>query len=152
MRIGDLVSAWAGDISELGDLADNLNRLAGIPSQATRDAARGIKRAIDDEFRAGLDPYGKPWTPLQESTIQKKGSSAILIETEAMRKGIKVRPMPGAGIAITSDAEYLGFHQGQGSPRAHVPPRHVLPEGELPDTWERAIADALDNAFERSFG
>ena len=144
------MSEWEGDLSELGDLESNLHALAGISSVAAKDACKGIKRAIDEQFAHGLDPYGKPWSPLADATIAKGREAPPMTDTRALRDGIHVQPMRGAGIAITSDAPYLGFHQGAGSPRANVPPRHVLPEGELPDTYARAIADALDRAFERA--
>jgi hypothetical protein len=148
---GDLVSAWQGDIDDLGRLADNLARLAEIPSQASREAADGIARAIDDQFAGGVDPYGVPWAPLKESTIDKKGSSDILIDTSAMRDTVKVAPAQGAGVTVTFDAEYAGFHQtGFVVGKTKVPARKLLPEGEIPDTWARAIADALDAAWERA--
>lgn len=146
------MSVWRGNISDLGSLAANLADLSAVPSQASRDAARGIKRAIDEEFRSGQDPYGEPWEPLAESTIAKKGGDArILIETGEMQRGIEVKPTAGAGIAITSRVGYLGFHQGEGAPNANVPPRHVLPEGDMPDAWGDAISNALDRAFDRQF-
>lgn len=144
------VSAWEGDLSELGALADNLHRLALVPSQASAEASREIAQLIDQQFDAGIDPYGVPWEPLAKSTVARGRTDPPMTDTRRLRDTMRVFPLRGAGIAVTSDAEYLGFHQGEGSPNANVPPRHVLPEGEIPDTWERAIADALDNAFERT--
>lgn len=145
------MSAWTGDISELGRLADNLGKLARVPSQAARGASDGIAKAIDDQFAAGVDPYGKPWAPLLLSTIEKKGSDSILIETSHERDTVTVRPSAGAGIVVTFDAPYAGFQQtGFTVGKTVVPPRPVLPYAELPDTWARAIADALDDAFERA--
>ena len=144
------MTAWEGDLSFFGELEDNLNQLAGVPSRAARDASRDIAKAIDQQFAHGLDPYGEPWAPLAESTLAKGRTPPPMTNSGAMRAGIHVRPMGGAGIEVSCDAEYLGFHQGAGSPRANVPPRHVLPEGELPDTYQRAIADALDAAVERA--
>ncbi len=143
------MSAWSGNIGDLGQLADILGELTTVPSRASKASARKIERLIDDEFATGSDPYGDPWDPLAESTVEKKGGDdRILIETSNMRRGIHVRPLPRAGIAVTSDAEYMGFHQGEGSPRANIPPRHVLPEGEIPDSWERAIGRSLDDEFD----
>jgi hypothetical protein len=141
------MSAWAGDISELGRLVEHLETLAEVPSRAAARASRSIARAIQGEFRDGVDPYGRPWEPLAESTLDKGRTPPPMTDTGALRDGIRVRPMAGAGIAITSDAEYLGFHQGTGSPRANVPPRHVLPEGPLPEAWARAIGQDVDDLF-----
>jgi phage gpG-like protein len=145
------VSAWQGDLSELGRLADNLARLGAVPSVASREAAKGISRAIDDQFDAQVDPYGKAWAPLKESTIERKGDDAILSETGKLRGGIHVLPRPGAGIDVTIDAEYAGFHQtGFTVGKTHVPARKILPDAAIPDTWERTISDALDSAWERA--
>jgi len=144
------MSAWTGDIRDLGRLAENLRALSEVPSQASREAAKGIQRAIRTQFTSGTDPYGEPWEPLKQSTLDKGRTPPPMTDTGRMKRGMRVRPSKGAGIEVTSEAEYLGFHQGQGSPRANVPPRHVLPEGELPDSWQKAIEDALDAAFERT--
>lgn len=146
------MSTWSGQLEELGQLVDNLHALAGVPSQAAAQASEEIDAAIQVEFDAGIDPYGEPWEPLAESTKARGREDPPMTDTEALRDGLEVRPMRGAGISVTADVPYLGFHQGEGSPAAHVPPRHVLPEDELPDTWERAIADALDDAIERRLG
>lgn len=151
LRDGDPMSAWSGDLASLGRIAENLRALVDVPSRASREAARKIKRLIDREFRTGSDPYGEPWEPLAAATIEKKGGDdRILIDSGDMRRGIHVRPMARAGISVTSDAEYLGFHQGAGAPRANVPPRHVLPEGEMPPEWEDAIDESLEDAFRRA--
>lgn len=143
------MSAWEGDLSELGRLEENLAELAEVPSRAAKDACIGIRSAIREQFLKGIDPYGKPWESLAPATIAKGRKPPPMTDTGTMKLGMQVRPMGGSGIAVTSDAEYLGFHQGQGSPNANVPPRHVLPEGELPETWEDAIDDALDDHFGR---
>jgi len=52
---------------------------------------------------------------------------------------------------VTIGAEYAGFHQtGFHVGTKEVPARKILPDAEIPDTWERAIADALDAAWERA--
>ncbi|GAC1536344.1 MAG: hypothetical protein NVS3B10_00180 [Polyangiales bacterium] len=64
-----------------------------------------------------------------------------------MRDSIDVRPMRGAGIAITIGDDKAIFHQ---SGTSRMPARKILPEGAMPDTWERALADAAEAAFERT--
>jgi phage gpG-like protein len=57
--------------------------------------------------------------------------------------------MAGAGISITIDAEYAQFHQ---TGTARMPARPILPDGDtMPDEWERAIDDAMENAFDRDW-
>lgn len=141
------MSAWNGDISELGRLVTNLRRLSEIPSRASRKAAEGIAGLIDEQFERSTDPYGAPWAPLAESTIARKGSDKILEETDKLRDGIRVAPTAGAGVQITSEAEYAGFHQVG---REDMPARPILPTRGLPRTWQRIIDDALDDAFDEA--
>lgn len=145
------MSAWSGDIGALGRLAQNIGRLASVPSRASVDASRGIARQIDQQFARGVDPYGKAWKRLAPSTIAKGRRPPPMTDTGDLRNGADVRPRSGAGIDVTFSVPYLGFHQGAGSPRANVPPRHVLPEGPLPPAWEKVIAQSVDNAFTDAF-
>jgi Phage virion morphogenesis family len=142
------MSAWQGDLSDLGRIADSLARLSEVPSRAARSAAVGIAEAIDQQFANGVDPYGVPWAPLKESTIERKGSSDILIESSRMRDTVKVVPMQGAGISVTFEAEYAGFAQtGFVVGKTKVPPRKVIPDGPIPEAWEHALDDSFDEAF-----
>lgn len=135
-----------GDLTGLGNLIGNLRRLSEVPSQAAREVSDAIGAEIELQFDHGIDPYGEPWEPLAQSTLDRGRSPPPLTDTTEMRTGISVRPSSGAGVQITIDAPYAGFHQ---TGTRFMPARKVLPEGSLPDTWERAFADALDNAFER---
>jgi phage gpG-like protein len=141
------MSAWVGDLSELGRLADNLDRLSRVPSRAARKACDGIAEAIEEQFDSGSDSYGKPWADLKPSTIDKGRSPPPLTDSGDMRDSIEVRPAKSAGIQITIGAEYAGFHQAGTSIMAQ---RTILPVGPLPKTWTRAIDEALDLEFEEA--
>lgn len=135
---------------KFSDLLGMLGKLADVPSQIAKDASVGIADAIDAEFSAGLAPDGTPWTGLAESTMARGRSAPPLTDTHDMRDSVDVKPMRGAGISVTIDDPAV--HHQYGAPRAHVPPRPILPSGKLPDTWQRAIADAADSAFDRAAG
>lgn len=115
-------------------VAKAIRSLAHVPSRASRGASDAIARLIDLQFQTGTDPYGDPWKALKQSTIKKKGHNLIGIDSSDMRDGIDVRPMRGAGVQITIDAEYAAYFQKR---------RPILPTRGLPRTWQRAITDAL---------
>lgn len=137
------------DLSGLDELIDNLRELADVPSRAARQAAEGIDEAIQRQFDDGVDPYGAAWEPLAESTIARTPDreGGPLDNTGAMRAGIVVAPSSGAGIAITFDADYAQYHQ---TGTKSMPARKILPEEELPEEWEDAIAEAVHDAAERT--
>jgi hypothetical protein len=121
----------------LQGVARALRELARVPSRASGPASKAIAKLIDDEFANGTDPYGKPWRPIKDSTIARKGSSQINIETTDLRRGIDVRPMRGAGIQITVSVPYAVYVQRV---------RPVLPTRQLPSSWAQAIATAMTTA------
>lgn len=142
-----MAKGFKGDLAGLRELAENLRKLGGVPSRASRAASEKIAEVIQDQFDAGVDPYGEPWAPLAPSTLERKQGPGILDETGAMRESIDVSPMSGAGVKVTIGEDYARFHQ-EGTSR--MPARKILPEEELPDTWARAIEDAVDEAFEKT--
>jgi hypothetical protein len=144
------VSAWKGDLSGLKKLGRNLGRLAAVPSRAAADASERIQALIDEEFANEADPYGTGWAQLADATVERKGHDAILYDTGTLRDTVRVRPLPGAGIAIELE-DYAGFHQ-TGAPRNNMPARPVLPGEGMPDTWSDAIKAAAEQAFGETMG
>ena len=132
----------------MGSFANLKKMIAGlgsIPSQIARDASEGIAQAIQDEFDAGTDPFGTAWAPLKKSTIAKGRTPPPLTDTSDMRDGIEVKPMRGAGISVTIPDP--GVHHQYGT--RDMPARPIFPD-HMPDTWQRAISDAADDAFARA--
>jgi|SRR5579863_8452647 len=137
------------DLAAMGRLAQNIRRLADVPSQAARVAAEKIKLYIREQFTNGLDPYGKKWKALKASTLRMPRVGGVLVRTGKGAGSFEAKARRGAGIEITME-DYLGFHQtGFAHAGGRVPAREPLPSRGLPDTWARAIADALDDAFKR---
>jgi phage gpG-like protein len=109
--------------------------LASVPAQIAPRVALRIAADIQQNFSAGVDPYGRAWAPLRPRTLAKGRHPPPLTDTGRGRSGIRVFAMSGAGVAMTSDVSYMGIHQ-DGSPRMAA--RKFFPEGVLPAKW-RAI-------------
>lgn len=123
-------------------VAQALGELDQIPAQASREAAREIKKLIDREFREGVDPLGRRWAPLAT------GELSFLFDTGKLFGSVTVRPRAGAGIQVTVDVQYASYHQ-TGTRR--MPARKILPEAKLPRSWELAIEKAVENSVRRKF-
>jgi phage gpG-like protein len=136
---GVLMSAWEGNISELGQLAENLDALSLVPSRAARRVSGKLHDLIVEEFARGEDPYGDAWAPLEEATIEKGREEPPLTDTGAMVESLEVKPMAGAGVSVSFGAEYAGFHH-EGT--VNMVARKVLPDDELPQSWNEAIYGA----------
>ena len=140
---------WNGDISQMGRLADRIADLAEVPSRASKAVSFEIEGFLQDEFDAGRDPYGSAWVPLSEATLAKGRTPPPLTDTGALRDGLRVRPLPGSGIAITSDELYAAPHQtGWSGAQGDGPARPILPAlSELPEAWTEAIDEAVAKEF-----
>lgn len=143
--------AWNGDISKMGKLADRVADLAEVPSRAAKKVSAKLAEFIDLEFTDGRDPYGDPWAPLSPVTIAMGRTPPPLTDTKAMRKGVRVRPMQGAGVAITVDASYAPPHQtGWSGPQNSGPARPILPDRDvMPPDWEEAIDTIIDREMRK---
>jgi phage gpG-like protein len=126
------------------DLASALRKLSAVPAQTARGAADRISAQVQQDFDAGVDPYGDPWEPLAETTLEKGREPPPLTDTGAMRASVDVRPGQGAGITFTIDDPAIHHQYGT----VHMPQRAIFPNRpDLPDTWRRAISDASEEAF-----
>ncbi len=139
--------AISGDFAKMGRLRSNIGKLAEVPSQVAKDASTKIAAAIEQEFVAGQDPYGKSWAALKPATLRKGRRAPPLSDTHAMRDSVKVAPMPGAGISITID-EPANIHQGGSKWMAARP---ILPSAGFPATWSAAIRDATQARIREKF-
>lgn len=143
------MSGVTGDFAALGKLEANLRRLGEVPSRAASEASDRIAALIEEEFAAQSDAYGNPWAPHKPATIARWGEHDILTLSGVMRDHVTVAPMRGAGISITFDEDYAGWH--------HVGTRYmvrrpVLPLETMPATWTAALEEAYANAFDEVMG
>jgi hypothetical protein len=145
---------WDGDISRMGRLAENIGKLARVPSRASARVAEEIKGLIENQFATGTDPYGNTYKPLTEYTLSKRTqtSEPPLTDTGTMRDSLRVEPMRAAGVSITiahpGEDHQTGWSGAQGS----GPARPVLPPGPLPRTWRDKIDQALDELVRDELG
>ena len=133
--------SFTGDLSQLGQLARNLERLASLPSAMAPKAAEAIEGQIRSDFAAERSPYARSWARLEASTIaRKRGDDRILRRTDAMLDGLTVRPQGGAGIVIEI-ADYGGFHLNG---TINMVARPMLPVGTFPASWRKALEAVRD--------
>jgi hypothetical protein len=140
-----------GNFKGLGQLARNISRLASVPSQASKDAAARIHGRLQEQFDKGTDPYGKPWAPLRPATVRAGRTSPPLTDTRVMRDhDLEVRPMPGAGIAITFNPEAPALFHQKGTKNMRARP--ILPTGAMPRGWNEDLRGATSGAVARAMG
>jgi hypothetical protein len=91
-----------------------------------------ITRALQSQFRQGVDPYGSPWAPLSPNTRGRKPPP--LTDTGKLKQGTKARPGVGgrAGLHLVLGAEYGIFHQ---TGTRNMPARRILPTRGMPAEW-----------------
>jgi len=139
---------WNGDISHMGQLASTIGRLASVPSRASRAIAVDIGEMLEEQFAAGADPYGDAWDPLEDVTLEKRSQTTEppLTDFGRMRGSMRVRPMSGAGVAITIDHPAAPHQTGWSGPQGEGPARPILPDRGMPARWREAIAARVDEA------
>ena len=125
-----------GDWKRLQATIRGVRALALIPAALSVEGSKAIKAEIDREFATSTDPYGNRWAPHKPATVKRWGPHPLLQLTGEGKAQIKVRPLPGAGIAIESPSEGLAFSQG--GTRNQVA-RRFLPLDRMPKTWRLAL-------------
>lgn len=129
-------------------LRDLAQRFRDAPARVHADMARRCERAvhdlIDEQFRTGTDPFGRPWEP------PKDGHSPPMVRTRKLWGGLKIRvDATGSGIQIlvASAAEYARYLQ-YGTWR--MLPRRIVPgSGVLVAAWRAALRAACAAAMAR---
>lgn len=133
-------------------LSKALSELARVPSQISRSVSARYNQEIQKGFDQGHDPYGKKWANLRPATLAKGRRPPPLTATGRGRRGVKAKPMQGAGIALTSTVSYMKYHRTGTSKMAR---RDFLPDEEkgLPkkwtDIWEEEFETQARKIFNR---
>jgi len=137
--------SWGGTAKQEAMLRAMNQRLADL-TPAMRECAEATKLLIDDCFRKERDPWGKPWAPLEQSTIEhrrtgknKRATSIkILTDTATLRASIGALPEMRALVFGTVfethrnpktgelGAGYAAAHQ-YGTRNGRIPRRAFLP-------------------------
>lgn len=134
-----------GDFKKLGQLAENLRKLAEVPAHVAPVVAKELKALTEAQFDAGVNPYGRPWAPLAFSTLLKGRTPPVLTDFGHMRKSLSFFPLPGEGVGATID--FPGPVHQFGAPSKKLPARQIFPTGSFPRTWRTAIEDASRKAI-----
>ncbi len=137
--------ALKGDFKKLGQLAENLRRLAELPDETAKRVAPELARLTQEQFDAGTNPYGRAWAGLAPSTLAKGRTPPPLTDTRAMRNSVEFVPRPGEGLVGLAGFP-AGIHQA-GSPKTKLPARQIFPAGTFPRTWRTAIEKAAHEVF-----
>lgn len=126
-----------------------IRQLARVPAQAAAAVAPKIEKLVREEFDRGCDPYGEPWAPLAQATLDKGRTPPPLTDSGDLGE-VDVKPMRGSGVSVTLGAPYGAFHQVgfhvEGKP---VPSRPPLPVHGLPESWRDAIAEEVETSVRR---
>lgn len=145
-------------VEAIGRLKETIRKLSDLPRAVAVEAQEPLNRALQAEFRGGVDPYGNPWAPVKPSTIARRKRSQSptpLTDTSEGRRGTRVELRAGnrAGLTIVTGAPYLYFHQvGFRAGRTSVPARRVLPQFGLPAGWKIILRDAARRAARQAVG
>ncbi len=125
-----------------------LRGLAEVPSRATKTAAPLLLARWRADWRAGKDPHGRAWAPLAPATINKGRTPPPMIETGGTLASAAVRPMRGAGLAITVG----GFASLHMRANRHRPARPTVPTAGVPSSWRAIIAKAANDQAAKAVG
>lgn len=77
-----------------------------------QEEARLLKKTMTDGIRKRA-PGGKPFVPLRDSTVQRKGHNRPLVETRTLLRSFKTWKTTGDGLSVA-----VGIPQGLAHPRA----------------------------------
>lgn len=141
-------------LAQMGKLLAIIERLSSIPARTAVLAAPGINRLIREQFRAGVDPYGRAWADLRPATIARGRRPPPLTDTGKLRDGTRVRPFPGrrAGLQLVVGESYGRFHQ---TGTSRMVARRILPQQGMPRAWRAVLLEASRRACQdvsRSIG
>lgn len=142
--------SWDGDIGRVGQLAERIGDLARVPSRVAARVSEELEAEIQDEFDAGADPYGAPWAPLADATVDKGRGPPPLTDTEAMRNSLRVAPLASAGVGISIDHPALPHQTGWSGKVGAGPARPILPDRGMPEAWEDIVFHATEDEFRKA--
>jgi phage gpG-like protein len=110
---------------------------------------RNLHDVIENEFNRGVDPYGKPWSPLKPSTLRKGRKPPPLTGPTRRLRGDIVIHADSAQVFVHIPAEYTTHHQF-GAPSVNLAQREMVPTSGPSASWNKAITDAIDKAAEKN--
>jgi hypothetical protein len=143
-------------LSAIGRLERVLERLIDLPRKVAVEVKPEIDRLLRAQFRAGVDPYGKPWAPLRPATLATGRRPPPLTGfTRELRSGTATVTGGGnrAGLRIKLGAPYGYFHQvsyRNARTGRKVVARKILPDRGMPREWSAALNRAAARIARRA--
>lgn len=128
-----------GDFAALAKLAATLEKLPNkaLPAMALKGAVV-INRVVEEQFALGVDPDGRSWASLKDSTKAKGRTPPPLTASGKMRR--KAQAIPGVKGITERIPSPAGFHQ-TGTKR--MAQRALVPAGNyLPPRWSTPLEAA----------
>ena len=135
----------AKPLAKIGKIQGVIQRLGEIPRSLAREAAPGINDLIQEQFKAGLDPYGRRWRPLSKATRAKGRRNPPLTASGALAENTKV--VTGPGLRFKLGRPYGYFHQVGTS---NMPARRIFPQNGIPRAWSAVIRQAASRLAARA--
>lgn len=116
-----------------------------------------VKEAHDtmvENWEQGRDAQGRPWPPLAQATIERKGHSQPLIETQQMIESTEWEYDDGDHTGRITIADEKAIYHEYGVPEEGIPPRPMLGPtlGLLGENVDDSGEKAVRNAYRRAKG
>ena len=87
-----------------------VEKLADFKKPLT-DSSLFMERQTKQRIIKQQDPDGKAYAPLRPSTLRRKKTNAILIESGRLVSGIQAKPPSGNEVAVEDTSNYGIWHQ-----------------------------------------
>ena len=148
------------DTAEVTALLNSLQRELGPEGMVAVLASIGqlVVTATDLGFRAEEDPWGRPWEPLSEYTLEQRrkgdGIVRILRDTGNLANSINYQVQQGRSVEIGTGVSYASTHQyGEGGiPRRAFLPLDPYGNADLPTSLRDDLLDLLQLHVDRAIG
>ncbi len=128
-----------GDPNKIGQLAQRLRKMAGVPQRTAFLFAPELAAFLREGFESGTTPFGEPFKPLKASTLKKGRKPPPLTASGAAKSALTVTPKGTTDKA--SLPGYLRYHITTG--------RAIIPKAGQgwPNKWSLAIKGLGEKAI-----
>ncbi len=100
---------------------------------------------VQEGFRKEANPYGQRWAKKKRDD----GRSILVGKTARLRRGWHTESVSRGTITIAPSVSYADFHQ---TGTSRMVDRKMVPDDQLPKTWERVIEEAASEILRDHFG
>lgn len=107
------------ELRRLGRIMRQVERVGGDTETMFADMGEYTLQVLEDRFYHQVDPEGRPWTPLQESSRARKRNAKILTESGRLRRSYIYRASTGQ-LLVGSNVIYAAIHQFGGKTKPHT--------------------------------